>query len=63
VVHQFEKEVLFSEDVAVLGGGGQRLRRLAEPQAGLHLTRRAAGVAMIPSACSAMSSRSMRGLR
>ena len=43
VVHQLHVVVPGAEDVAELGRAGDRLVVLAEPQIGLHLTRRAAG--------------------
>jgi hypothetical protein len=43
VVHQFEEEILGAEDVPEVGRRLQCLRRLAEPQPGLHLTGGAAG--------------------
>jgi len=42
VIHQFDVEVLLAEDRLELAGRGHRLVEHAEPQIGLHLTRRAA---------------------
>ena len=42
VVHQFDVEVALTEDVAELGGRGDRVVVLAEPQVRLHLAGRAA---------------------
>ena len=43
VVHQFEEEVVRTEDVPVVGGGLARLVELADAQPGLDLAGRAAG--------------------
>lgn len=60
VVHQLKEVVVRSDDLPPLRRGFERLPILAEPQAGLHLPDGHPVVMMMPSACSAMSSASMR---